>query len=98
MTGDLHAETRLVRQRFARFAAAHIAGRGDLDNGEAFPRDLWRRMGEAGLFRPGIPKRYGGSGGLPDLAVAGEALSPRETWGPSWPFSRPSPAFRPRLR
>ncbi len=75
MTGDLHAETRLVRQRFARFAAAHIAGCGDLDNGEAFPRDLWRRMGEAGLFRLGIPKRYGGSGGgWPALVAAGEAL------------------------
>ena len=75
MTGDLHAETRRVRERFTRFAAERIAGRGDLDNGEAFPGDLWRRMGEAGLFRLGIPKRYGGSGGgWPALVAAGEAL------------------------
>lgn len=75
MTGDLHAEMRRVRDRFARFAAERIAGRGDLDDGEAFPRDLWRRMGEVGLFRLGIPKRYGGSGGgWPALVAAGEAL------------------------
>lgn len=75
MTGDLHAETRRVRTRCARFAAAHDAGRGEFDGGEAFPRDLWRRMGEAGLFRLGIPRRYGGSGGgWPALVAAGEAL------------------------
>ena len=43
------------------FAASKVAGR-DLDR-EEFPHDLWRAMGEAGLFRLGLAERFGGSGG-----------------------------------
>ena len=43
------------------FARAHVAGR-DL-NHDAFPHDLWRAMGEAGLFRIGLRTEFGGSGG-----------------------------------
>lgn len=43
------------------FARAHVAGR-DLQS-DAFPHDLWRAMGAAGLFRIGLRPEYGGSGG-----------------------------------
>lgn len=75
MIEPLHAENRLLRDRFVRFAAEHIAGREDLNSGEGFPHDLWRWMGEQGLFQVGIPETYGGCGGSwHALIVAGEAL------------------------
>jgi acyl-CoA dehydrogenase len=43
------------------FARRHVAGR-DLQS-DAFPYDLWRAMGEAGLFRIGLREAFGGSGG-----------------------------------
>ncbi|MGE0151016.1 MAG: acyl-CoA dehydrogenase family protein [Reyranellaceae bacterium] len=43
------------------FARAHVAGR-DLQT-DAFPHDLWRAMGEAGLFRIGLRQEFGGAGG-----------------------------------
>jgi alkylation response protein AidB-like acyl-CoA dehydrogenase len=43
------------------FARAHVAGR-DLHS-DAFPHDLWRTMGAAGLFRIGLREEFGGSGG-----------------------------------
>jgi acyl-CoA dehydrogenase len=43
------------------FARAHVAGR-DLHS-DAFPHDLWRAMGAAGLFRIGLREEFGGTGG-----------------------------------
>jgi acyl-CoA dehydrogenase len=57
------------------FAAEHIAGRADLQTGHEFPRDIWQKMGKAGLFKIGIAKKYGGAGGgYLDLLKAGEAF------------------------
>ncbi|MDD5414809.1 MAG: acyl-CoA dehydrogenase family protein [Smithellaceae bacterium] len=59
----------------ADFAARHVANRPDLQTGQEFPMDLWRKMGEAGLFKIGIPKIHGGTGGkYLDLLKAGEAF------------------------
>ncbi|MFZ2417868.1 MAG: acyl-CoA dehydrogenase family protein, partial [Smithellaceae bacterium] len=62
-------------QQAADFAARHVANRPDLQTGQEFPMDLWRKMGEAGLFKIGIPKIHGGTGGkYLDLLKAGEAF------------------------
>lgn len=45
----------------AAFACAEVAGR-DLAAEPEFPHALWRRMGEAGLFRVGLPAAHGGDG------------------------------------
>ena len=41
----------LLRDSVAAFAAAHVAPRArEIDETNAFPRDLWPRMGELGLL------------------------------------------------
>jgi acyl-CoA dehydrogenase len=62
-------------QQAAAFAAEHIADRSDLQTGNEFPMDIWRKMGKTGLFQIGIPEIYGGKGGgFLDLLQTGEAL------------------------
>jgi acyl-CoA dehydrogenase len=59
----------------ADFAAKHVATRPDLQKSPDFPMDIWRQMGEAGLFKPGIAEIHGGAGGgYRDLLSAGEAF------------------------
>lgn len=59
----------------ADFAAEYIACRPDLQTGQEFPMDLWRKMGEAGLFKIGITENYGGiGGGYIDLLQVAEAF------------------------
>ncbi|MDP2853551.1 MAG: acyl-CoA dehydrogenase family protein [Smithellaceae bacterium] len=59
----------------AAFAAEYIACRPDLQTGQEFPMDIWRKMGEAGLFQIGIAEKYGGTGGgYLDLLKGGEAF------------------------
>lgn len=59
----------------ARFAAGHVASRSDLQTAGEFPRDIWHEMGRAGLFKIGIAKKYGGTGGgYLALLKAGEAF------------------------
>lgn len=59
----------------AEFAAEHIAGRDDLQTAQEFPTDIWQKMGEAGLFKIGLPESYGGTGGgYIELLRAGEAF------------------------
>ncbi len=54
------------------FARAHVAGR---DLSGDFPHALWRAMGEAGLFRIGLPVAHGGDGApLSSIAAAERAL------------------------
>ncbi len=54
----------------AAFARAEVAGR-DLAAEPDFPHALWRRMGEAGLFRIGLPAAHGGTGaGAAAIAAA----------------------------
>lgn len=59
----------------AAFAEKHIAGRTDLAANPAFPHDLWKKMGEAGLCALTVPERFGGAGaGYGLLARSLEAL------------------------
>ncbi len=51
------------------FARRHVAPR-DLWRSDTFPVDLWRTMGEAGLFRIGLP-----DGGYAAIAAADAALA-----------------------
>ena len=64
-----------AQSQAAEFAARHVAARADLQTTQEFPLDLWREMGEAGLFKIGIPEIHGGPGGGPsDLLKAGEVF------------------------
>ncbi|MEE9913639.1 MAG: acyl-CoA/acyl-ACP dehydrogenase [Deltaproteobacteria bacterium] len=73
---SMKQETELNIQELASaFAAEHVSSRIDLQTGQEFPMDLWRKMGQAGLFKIGIPEIYGGmDGGYIDLLKAGEAF------------------------
>ncbi|KAF0160008.1 MAG: acyl-CoA dehydrogenase domain-containing protein [Syntrophaceae bacterium] len=64
-----------IHKQTAAFAAEYIACRPDLQTGQEFPMDIWRKMGEAGLFQIGIAEIYGGAGGgYLDLLKGGEAF------------------------
>ena len=54
----------------AGFAARHVAGRGFAASDD-FPHDAWRALAGTGLFRVGLPARFGGDGGgYADIARA----------------------------
>jgi len=56
------------------FAHQHIIGR-DIWAEESLPPDLFAAMGQAGLFRIGLPEEFGGTGGgYPAIAAAEQAL------------------------
>ncbi len=75
MPENKDCENRQLLDRFVRFARENIAGREDLGGADIFPLDLWRQMGDEGLFELGIPEIHGGCGGnWCDLILAGEAL------------------------
>lgn len=62
-------------RRAAAFAARRVAARADLQTMQEFPMDLWREMGDAGLFKIGIGEIHGGTGGgYSDLLKAGETF------------------------
>jgi acyl-CoA dehydrogenase len=64
-----------VTSLIADFAARHVAGRGFAASDD-FPHDAWRAMAEAGLFRIGLPARFGGDGGgYVDIARAEHDLA-----------------------
>jgi acyl-CoA dehydrogenase len=63
-----------MQQQMSDFARRWVAGR-ELRAAEQVPAALWRAMGEEGLFRIGLPERYGGTGeGYAAIAAADAAL------------------------
>lgn len=59
----LDQELNALRDMVAQFAAVEIAPRAAaIDSSNAFPMDLWRKLGDLGLLGITIDERYGGSG------------------------------------
>ena len=74
---DLGAEIDMLRDSVRGFAAAEIAPRAAaIDRDNAFPRDLWPKMGALGLHGITVEEEYGGAGmGYLEHVVAMEEVS-----------------------
>lgn len=59
----LDPELNALRDMVAQFAASEIAPRAaEIDASNAFPMDLWRKLGDLGLLGITVDERFGGSG------------------------------------
>ena len=67
----------MLRESVRAFASSHIAPRAEaIDRENKFPRDLWPRLGELGLFGVTVREEYGGAGmGYVEQVVAVEEIS-----------------------
>ena len=67
----------MLRETVHAFASNHVAPRADsIDRENTFPRDLWPKLGELGLFGVTVPENYGGAGmGFVEQVIAVEEMS-----------------------
>jgi isovaleryl-CoA dehydrogenase len=74
---DLGETVDLLRSQVQAFAADEIAPRAaDIDRENAFPADLWRKMGDLGVLGITVEEEYGGAGmGYLEHVVAMEEIS-----------------------
>ena len=74
---DLGETIGLLRESVREFAASEIAPRAaDIDRENAFPADLWRKLGDVGLLGITVDETYGGAGlGYLAHVVAMEEIS-----------------------
>jgi len=74
---DLGETVDMLRGQVQAFAADEIAPRAaDIDRENAFPADLWRKMGDLGVLGITVEEEYGGAGmGYLEHVVAMEEIS-----------------------
>jgi isovaleryl-CoA dehydrogenase len=74
---DLGETAAMLRNQVEQFSAREIAPRAaEIDATNAFPADLWPKMGRLGLLGITVPEQYGGAGlGYLDHVVAMEEIS-----------------------